>query len=138
MSWINVKYKKKPVSFTKIKLECNACYAEGGWSIVTQIKVLRCHYRSWVFVIYCESGQSARCYSMVQITHFHSKLRTPKRLVLLGGSTYVLSCGIIFVFRRNVQSHHIFVWFSYKKPHFNVIFFYYVIVTYVTVYVYMI
>ena len=43
-------------------------------------------------------------------------------------------------FRNGTISHHIFVWFSYKKPHFNYknIFFYYMIVTYVTVYVYMI
>ena len=44
---------------------------------------------AWVYIIYCESMQSAlHSAIMVQIAHFHSKLHTPKWLVLLGGSTY--------------------------------------------------
>ena len=44
--------------------------------------------------------QTARCYygAELQIAHFHSKLCTPKWLVLLGGATYVdtIFSGVMF------------------------------------------
>ena len=45
---------------------------------------------AWVYAIHWESGAI-----MVQIAHFHSKLRTPKQLVLLGGSTLVLFVDVV-------------------------------------------